>query len=218
MGIISTQIDTDDGAIVIPINRTGRTDDLQHRFVLQWLHPNEIDKNPTMSFTISEADVDTSNRSVSAATITNTLKNGNLLFLNIAYSQPFRECKTLQIHQYLDFHRDWVQRALGVAVESVPNLIFGQIKIGPFTLDKIINPSTSLKLSDEWYSLSTGFAEININPIPDGSINKITASLQANKDVRCLVQQNQHAPSYMTIVNKGEITSEIHINYCASNS
>jgi len=187
---------------------------VRNRFLFQWVHPHRQDDNPMESFTHGSAV-----GPVAPATLTGAVPDG-ILFKNLEYSQVFGEPLTLQVHHFLDAHRDVLQIALGRLFELLVGGVLGQVSIGPISLARLIGPADSLKLSAETYSLKIGYCQVTLDPsgIP-------TALPPLVREIGTSALEQVHAfgqlgpagpPSLITVVSAGQGTSTMSLNFVRS--
>lgn len=188
--------------------------DIKNRFLFQWVHPQRQDDNPMKSFTLGSTP-----GKVASATLASAVPDG-ILFKNQEFTQVFAEPLTLQIHHFLDAHRDILQIALGKLFELALSDLLGQVSIGSISLNKVIDPSESLKLSAETYSLKIGYCQLTLDPstIPTAlpPLAKVLDTTAAEKVEALGALGPVGPPPHVTVVTAGQVTSEMTLNFIRS--
>jgi hypothetical protein len=109
---------------------------------------------------------------------------GGVVFEGQKFTRKPGEPLELQVHDFVDMHRDFLQIALGKLIEDLAGLLVDSVNIGPISLSRLIDASSALKLSDETYSLPIGFHSIAIEPLAlAANGTEITAATTAPEDV-----------------------------------
>jgi len=188
--------------------------DIRSRFLFQWVHPQREEENPAQSFTVA------STPGPLASADLNAVVPDGIVFKNMEYSQVFGEPLTLQIHHFLDAHRDIVQIGIGKVFELVLANLLGQVALGPISLNRLVKPAESLKLSADTYSLKIGYLQVTVDPstiptaLPPLSEAIATTAKQA---VRAFGPAGPSGPPpRITVVSAGQVTSAMTLHLVRS--
>lgn len=195
------------GLTLGPNGRSGRPD-VTNRFVFQLLHPVTQDKNPAASFAVG-SDVGP----VGEAELDAALADG-IVFKGQPFAQAFDEAVRIRIHHFQDVHRDWLQIIIGKLFELLLKDLLGKVSLVTITLDTLIDPSQSLKLSEETYSQKLGYFELVVEP------NKVNAAGEKAASVKLIAQEDvigfdrlgpSGPPNRITIVKQGQKTASMDL-------
>jgi hypothetical protein len=194
----------------LTLERNGRSgrQDVTNRFVFQLLHPVTQDKNPAASFAVGSGVGPVGEAELDAA-----LADG-MVFKGQPFSQAFDEKVRIRIHHFQDVHRDRLQIVIGKLFELALKDLLGKVSLVTVTLDQVIDPSQSLKLSDDTYSQKLGYFELVVDPNQVKSAGMRTASvtLIAQEDVMGFDRMGPSGPPpRIAIVTKDQKTASIDL-------
>ena len=194
----------------LTLERNGRSGrpDVTNRFVFQLLHPVTQDKNPAASFAVGSGVGSVGKEELDAA-----LADG-LVFKGQPFSQAFDEKVRIRIHHFQDLHRDRLQIIIGKLFELVLKELLGKVSLVTITLDQVIDPRQSLRLSDDTYSQKLGYFELVVDPNQVKSAGMRTASvtLVAQEDVMGFDRMGPSGPPpRIAIVTKNQETASIEL-------
>ncbi|MFI5166838.1 MAG: hypothetical protein ACHQQS_09485 [Thermoanaerobaculales bacterium] len=187
--------------------RSGRAD-VTNRFVFQLLHPVTQDKNPAASFGVGSGV-----GLVPEAQLDAALADG-IVFKGQSFDQAFHERVRIRIHHFQDVHRDWFQVLLGKLFGLVLKDLLGKINLVVVTLDRLIDPVQSLKLSEDTYAQKLGFFELIVDPdeVKAGGATPASVALVAPEEVVGFDGLGPSGPpKRITIVKKGQKTASIDL-------